>query len=337
MHNEGRDTSRHVRLALGSESVDVNRVGLGTMAVAGSYGAVTGDEAREVLRLALSTSNCLVDTADVYGEGSVERLLGELQPPERRAVVATKVGLVRSAASPYGVDIVGRPDYLRAAVLESAERLRLETVPLVLLHRVDHRVPVEESVGALADLVGEGRIGGVGLSEASAESITRAHATHPLAAVQSEYSLWSRDIESFGVLDLLRELDVPLIASSPLGKGFLAGGLDWPPPSDRKDSRTKLPRFAQEAYERNVRLLPALDTVAERLGSTRAQAALAWVLSRGARIVAIPATRRADRVLENLASQDLRLTDDDVEQLDQAFASGRVVGDRYPDMTFVNR
>lgn len=331
------DAPPDVQLTLDGKPTSVGRVGLGTMAVAGSYGAVESGGAREVLGLALSTDGCLVDTADVYGDGSIEQQLGALDPETCSGVVATKVGLIRDPSSPYGVDIVGRPDYLRAAVLRSAERLRIEKVPLVLLHRVDHRVPVEESVGALAELVQEGRVGGIGLSEASAESIRRANATYPLTAVQSEYSLWSRDIETAGVLDVLRELDIPLIASSPLGKGFLADGLEWPPPTNTKDSRTKLPRFATSAFEQNLRLLPALDAVAQRVGASRAQTALAWVLSRWHRTVVIPATRRPERFLENRASRNVRLSPADADVLEQVFTPELVYGDRYADMTFVNR
>ncbi|RHW25439.1 aldo/keto reductase [Nocardioides immobilis] len=307
------------------------------MASSGSYGPVSQNEARAVVQAAIEAGGCLIDTADVYADGDSERLIGSLLSNSEGALVATKVGLVRDPTSPYGVDIVGRPEYLREAVQNAARRLAVPHIDVVFLHRIDHRVPIEESVGCLSDMVAEGHVRGVGISEASVDSILRAHATHPLSAVQSEYSLWSRDVDSSGALNVLQELQVPFIASSPLGKGFLTGALKWPPSEGAKDSRQKLPRFAQESYLANRSMLPTLRGVAERLDASMAQVALAWVAAKQPRTVAIPATRRVERLLENLASEQVQLDAADVSLLDESFATVRVAGERYADMTFVNR
>jgi aryl-alcohol dehydrogenase-like predicted oxidoreductase len=215
--------------------------------------------------------------------------------------------------------------------------LRVETLDIVLLHRVDDRVPVEKSIEALAALVSDGVVGGIGLSEASTESIARAHSAHPLAIVESEFSLWSRDVETAGVIALCSKLGIPFVASSPLGKGFLTGALTWPPAHTGKDSRLKLPRFSADVYQHNVELLDALRTVARDRGATMAQVALAWVLRTLPNSIVIPSTSSAERVQENAAAADVQLTEDDVARLGHAFSVDRVQGERYADMGFVNR
>jgi aryl-alcohol dehydrogenase-like predicted oxidoreductase len=324
-------------LQFGEERVPVRRVGFGTMAASGSYGPVDEEGARAAIRAALEAGPCLIDTADVYGSGSSETEIGRLVAAADTAIIATKVGLRRNPTGRFGVDIDGSPEYLREAVGASRVRLGVDVIDLVYLHRVDDRVPVEDSLGALGELVTEGVLRGVGISEASAESVERAHKTFPLTAVQSEFSLWSRDVEDGGVIGLCADLGIRFVASSPLGKGFLTGALEWPPPPDQKDSRTKLPRFSADAFAHNATLLDLLADVATEHRCTMAQAAIAWVLAWVPGVIAIPSTRSADRVRENLASSGVVLSDAAVEALSSGFASVRVEGDRYADMGFVNR
>lgn len=332
-----RMDERNGRIALADGTRDVRRIGFGTMSASGSYGAVEPDRARAAIRSALDLGAVMIDTADVYGDGAAERMIGEVRVDGDDVLIATKVGLRRNPDARFGVDIDGSPQHLRAAVQGSCQRLGVETLDLVYLHRVADDVPVEDSIGALGDLVVEGAVLGVGISEASTDSIRRAHGTHPLSAVQSELSLWSRDVAEAGVLDLCAELGVPFVASSPLGKGFLTGALIWPPEGHAKDSRRRLPRFSAESYPGNRAVLSALAEVAGSHGCTMAQAALAWVLASTRDGFAIPGTSSPERVAENAAATSVALTAAEVTSLGEAFAPDRIAGDRYADMRFVGR
>lgn len=331
------NTATTVGINLVTGTKNVGRVGFGTMAVSGAYGAVNGETAQQAIRTALASGPRLIDTADIYADGATERLIGQIVHAPCPTVVATKVGLIRNPNSSYGVDICGRPEYLQAAVRRSLDRMNISAVDIVYLHRVDRTVPVEESIEALVELTTAGLVRGIGISEASLENIQRAHAVHPLAAVQSEYSLWSRDVETLGILDWLAVHHVPFVASSPLGKGFFVDRLDWPPSDGVSDSRRKLPRFARDSYVHNVKLLPPLRQLARECGRSVSQVALAWIAAKHPLTITIPSSRHNAHVAENLESESLRLEWDQIRLLDQAFAPSRIAGNRHSDMTFVNR
>jgi aryl-alcohol dehydrogenase-like predicted oxidoreductase len=314
------------RVPLGRSGLEVGAVGFGAWGLSGDYGPADERESIATLQRALDVGLDLIDTADQYGDGDNESLVGRALAGRRsEAVLATKAGLVRESNGAVGV--CGRPDYLRGALERSLARLGVDAVDLYYLHRVDLHVPIEETVGGLAELVGEGKTRFIGLSEAAPETIRRAHAVHPLAAVQSEYALWTREPEE-NVLPLLRELGIGFVAFSPLGRGFLAGALPPLTQLDAADFRRLSPRFSEENLSRNQVLLEPLIAVAERVGATPAQVALAWLLRQGA--VPIPGTRRATRVDENAGAAELTLEQADVEELERAFPAGAAAGARYP-------
>lgn len=311
---------------LGRDGPQVSAVGLGAMAMSdGYYGA--GDEAEAVatIRRALEIGVTLLDTADVYGGGHNEELVGRALAGRRDEVVlCTKTGLVGAGAD-LAVD--ARPERIRTAIDDSLRRLGTDHVDLWYLHRIDPRVPVEESIGAMGELVAAGKVRHLGLSEASPATVRRAHAVHPIAAVQSEYSLWNRDPEA-EVLPALRELGVALVAFSPLGRGFLAGAVPSAEGLGEGDLRRALPRFQQGNLEANRPIAARAAEVAERRGVTPAQVALAWLLSRGPDVVPIPGTRRRGHLETNAAAAAVELTGEDLTALDDPALAP--VGERYP-------
>lgn len=312
---------------IGRRGPAVSALGLGTMGMSDGYYGPSDDASNvATIRHAVDLGVSLIDTADVYGAaGHNEMLVGRaLEGIRDRVTLATKTGLVQS---PDGLVVDGRPERIRRAAEESLRRLRIDRIDLYYLHRIDPRVPVEESVGAMAGLVAEGIVRHVGLSEVGPATLRRAHAVHPVAAVQSEYSIWNREPETL-ILPVLRELGVGLVAFSPLGRGLLAGALDGGADLADDDLRRRLPRFQGEHLARNLGIAGRVAEVARRHGATPAQVALAWVLGRGDDVIPIPGSRRRENVASNVAAAALRLTPDDLSLLDDPGLAPS--GDRYP-------
>jgi aryl-alcohol dehydrogenase-like predicted oxidoreductase len=307
----------------------VSEQGLGCMGMSAFYGQGDDTESIATIHRALELGITFLDTAEMYGRGVNEELVGRAIKGRRdEFVVATKFIGAFSDRRPDG-----RPEYIRTAIEGSLQRLGTDHVDLYYQHRVDPQTPIEETVGAMAELVTAGKVRHLGLSEASAETIRRAHAVHPIAALQSEYSLWTRDPEG-PILDTLRELGIGLVAYSPLGRGFLAGRFTSTDELDDGDFRKNHPRFTGENLERNMKLAEHVKALAESKGVTPAQVAIAWVLSRGDDVVPIPGTRRRTYLEQNVAASDIELTAQELAELDEI---GEAAGDRYSDMSAVNR
>ena len=321
---------------LGSQGLEVSSEGLGCMGMSEFYGPSDETEAIATIHRALDLGVTLLDTADIYGPFTNERLVGRALAGRRaEGVLATKFGNERRADGSW-VGVNGRPEYVRAACEASLERLGVETIDLYYQHRVDKTVPIEETVGAMAALVDEGKVRYLGLSEASPATIRRAHAVHPISALQTEYSLWARDPEK-EILPTVRELGIGFVAYSPLGRGFLAGRFRGPDDlRDEGDFRSRHPRFQNDTLARNLELLQGLEEIAVDKGVTAAQLALAWVLHRGADVVPIPGTKRRRYLEENVAAAALELSDDELERLDRALPPGATAGQRYADMKSID-
>jgi aryl-alcohol dehydrogenase-like predicted oxidoreductase len=323
--------------SLGTQGLVVSAEGLGCMGMSEFYGEVDEDQAVATIHRALELGVTLLDTADMYGPFTNERLVGRAIGGRRdQVVLATKFGSERRPDGGW-VGINGRPDYVRAACDASLARLGVDVIDLYYQHRVDTTVPIEETVGAMAELVREGKVRYLGLSEAKPETIRRAHAVHPISALQTEYSLWSREPE-VEILPTVRELGIGFVAYSPLGRGFLTGRFateqDVP---GAGDFRGRLPRFRGENFRRNLELVERVTAIAVDKGVTAGQLALAWVLHRGADVVPIPGTKRVEYLEQNAAAVDVRLSGDDLRRLDAAAPFGLTSGDRYGDMSSVNR
>jgi aryl-alcohol dehydrogenase-like predicted oxidoreductase len=333
-HNEEKAMEQR---RLGTEGLEVSAVGLGCMGMSEFYGERDDEESIATIHHALDLGVTLVDTADEYGPFHNERLVGRAIASRRKEVIlATKVGIVRHTDGTF-VGFNGRAEYIRQAAEASAQRLAVDCIDLLYLHRVDPTVPVEESVGAMGELVAAGRVRYVGLSEAGPGTIRRAHAVHPISAVQSEYSLFTRDPES-AVLPTLRELGIGFVAYSPLGRGLLTGHYRAdaaPSPGDVR--RSRYPRFAPGNLERNLALVDALTAVASDVGVTLSQLAIAWVLHQGEDIVAIPGTKRRSYLEDNVAAAKLVLDSEVLKRLAQVVSAESVAGARYSDMSEVDR
>jgi aryl-alcohol dehydrogenase-like predicted oxidoreductase len=318
------------RTKLGSQGFEVSAQGLGCMGMTWAYGGGDEEAGLETIHRALELGVTLLDTAEVYGPYTNARLVGRAVAGRRGQVeIATKFGFSFDPDNPYasrGLD--GSPENVKRVCDESLGRLGTDYIDLYYQHRVDPGVPIEETVGAMAELVAAGKVRYIGLSEASPEIIRRAHATHPLTAVQSEYSLWTRDPEA-EVLPTLRELGIGLVAYSPLGRGFLTGQIRSLDDLPEGDWRRSNPRFQEEALAQNVELADRVRALAEQRGVTPAQLALAWVHAKGDDIVPIPGTKRRARLDENAGAEGIELSDEDVEALDQAVPADAVVGGRY--------
>ncbi len=320
------------RIKLGGQGLEVSAQGLGCMGMTWAYGGGDEQSGLDTIHRALDLGVTFLDTAEVYGPYTNERLVGRAVAGRRdQFEIATKFGFSFDPDNPYGPrGLDGSPENVKRACEGSLERLGTDYIDLFYQHRVDPGVPIEETVGALAELVQAGKVRYIGLSEASADVIRRAHATHPLTAVQSEYSLWTRDPEA-EVLPTLRELGIGLVAYSPLGRGFLTGQIRSVDDLPDDDWRRSNPRFQEEALRQNIELADRVRALAEEQGISPAQLALAWVHAKGHDIVPIPGTKRPERLSENVAAADIELSDEDVAALDQAIPAGSAVGGRYRD------
>ena len=314
---------------LGRNGPEVSALGLGCMGMSEFYGPADEAESIATLDHALERGITFLDTANVYGVGHNEELIGRVIKGRReRLFIGTKFGIVRDAQGGYhGVN--GRPDYLRSECEKSLKRLGTDVIDLYYQHRGDPEVPIEETVGTMAELVREGKVRYLGLSEASAETIRRAHAVHPITALQSEYSLWSRELEA-EILPTLRELGIGLVPYSPLGRGFLTGGITTSTEFAADDYRLGQPRFQGDNLQRNLALVEAVKAIAQRKGCTPAQLALAWVLAQGDHVVPIPGTKRRKYLDDNIGALDVRLSADDTAAIEAIFTPDKVAGLREP-------
>jgi aryl-alcohol dehydrogenase-like predicted oxidoreductase len=320
---------------LGSEGLQVSAMGLGCMGMSEFYGRADEDEAIRTIHRALELGVTFLDTADMYGPFTNERLVGRAIADRRGDVVlATKFGNERKEdGTRLGVN--GRPEYVHSACEASLQRLGVDHIDLYYQHRVDKTVPIEETVGAMAELVQAGKVRHLGLSEASPQTVRRAHAVHPIAALQSEYSLWTRDPEA-EVLPTIRELGIGFVPYSPLGRGFLTGRFQSPDDVPEDDFRRSHPRFQGENFDRNLEIVARVREIAEEKGVTPAQLALAWVLHQGEDVVPIPGTKRVKYLEENVGALDVELTDEDLRRLDEAAPAGAAAGARYADMSTID-
>ncbi|HEY9217970.1 MAG TPA: aldo/keto reductase [Phenylobacterium sp.] len=317
---------------LGRNGPQVSAIGLGCMSMSPVYGQSPDDaESLATLDRALELGVNFWDTADIYGPHHNERLIGQALKGRRDAVVlATKFGIVRDPQSPSGSGVDGRPEYVRQACDASLERLGVDHIDLYYLHRVDRRTPIEETVGAMAELVRAGKVRHLGLSEVSPETLERACQVHPIAAVQSEYSLWTRDPEA-GVLQACERLGVGFVPYSPLGRGFLTGEIRSPDDFDANDWRRGNPRFQGERFAANLRLVDRIQELARDKGVAASQLALAWVLSRSENLVPIPGTRRRKYLEENVGALQVRFTPQELADIDASFPAGLDTGARYAE------
>ena len=317
---------------LGTHGPEVSELGLGCMGMSQFYGPRDDDESLATLERAIDLGINFFDTADVYGVGHNEELVGKVLRKYRdRVIIATKFGNVIAPDGRRSIN--GRPEYVHSACDASLRRLGVDHIDLYYQHRVDKQVPIEETVGAMADLVRAGKVRYLGLSEASANTIRRAHATHPVTAVQSEYSLWTRDYED-DVIPTLRDLGIGFVPFSPLGRGFLSGSLRDLPPDDMR--RVVSPRFTDENMQQNLKVVDRIQEIAREKGITPSQLALAWVLAKGGDMVPIPGTKRRKYLEENVAATAVQLSNSDLARIEEVAPKGFAAGGRYHDMSTVN-
>jgi aryl-alcohol dehydrogenase-like predicted oxidoreductase len=320
---------------LGTQGLEVSAQGLGCMGMSEFYGSADEREAVDTIHRALELGIDFLDTADMYGPFTNERLVGRAIADRReRVILATKFGNWRGEDGEFR-GIRGDPEYVREACDASLERLGVDEIDLYYQHRVDKKVPIEETVGAMAELVEQGKVRYLGLSEASPDTIRRAHAVHPITALQTEYSLWTRDPEE-AVLPTVRELGIGFVAYSPLGRGFLSGRYRSPDDFPEGDFRRRNPRFQGDNFKRNLELVERVREIADEKQVMPGQLALAWVMRQGDDVVPIPGTKRVNYLEENAAAAEIELTDDDLARLDEAAPVGAAAGERYPDMSSID-
>jgi aryl-alcohol dehydrogenase-like predicted oxidoreductase len=315
---------------LGKSSLVVSAMGLGCMGMSQSYGTPDDQESLATINLAIDRGVTLLDTADMYGGGTNEELVAKVLAKRRNEVVlATKFGNMRNPDGRF-LGVNGKPEYVQAACEASLKRLKISTIDLYYLHRVDTNVPIEDTVGAMARLIEQGKVRYLGLSEAGAKTIRRAHATYPITALQSEYSIWTRDPEG-EILNTCRELGIGFVPYSPLGRGILTGKVRNTGEFGAKDFRRISPRFQGENFNKNLQIVERIERVAAEKNCTPAQLALAWVLAQGPDVVPIPGTKRRTYLEQNLEALDVKLTPEDLRRIDEVAPRGAAVGARYPD------
>ncbi|MGW1563941.1 aldo/keto reductase [Streptomyces sp. NPDC002144] len=314
---------------LGDQGLEVPVIGVGCMGMSEFYGDVDQDEAVATVHAAIDRGVTLIDTADMYGPFKNEELVGRALAGRRdRAVLASKFGSMRGVDGAF-LGLNGTPEYVRKACDASLKRLQTDHIDLYYLHRVDPNVPIEETVGAMGELVQAGKVRFLGVSEARPETIRRAHTVHPISALQTEYSLWSREPED-EVIPAVRELGIGYVSYAPLGRGFLSGKIRKFEDLPEGDFRRMVPRFQGENFRKNLDVVEKIEAIAERRGVTTAQLALAWVLAQG--VVAIPGTERRDLLALNIAATEIELTQQELDEIDAVAPRGFTVGERYPDM-----
>ncbi len=324
------------KVPLGSQGLEVSRLALGCMGMSEFYGTADESESIATIHRAVDLGIDFIDTADMYGPFTNEILVGKAIRNHHNAIVlATKFGIQRGDKGDF-LGICADRKYVKASCDASLRRLDVDHIDLYYLHRVDTRIPIEETVDAMARLVAQGKVRFIGLSEAAPETIRRGHAVHPITALQTEYSLWSRDPEE-EILPVVRELGIGFVAYSPLGRGFLAGKIRTPEDFEEGDYRRGSPRFQGENFARNLQLVEKITGIAAEKGVKPGQLALAWLLTRGKEIVPLFGTKRRSYLEENAGAAAIELTDEDLETIDRAAPRGIAAGDRYPDMSTVNR